>query len=116
MNVVSVNYHPGGPSCTYKGKTVFCLVKFSEGRGISGHILTNILRHLDDLKSYENDREKKLFLRCSLVDVSCFDLGFLKYICDENHKLTVFPCSVWSIIVSCRRLNKTERNIQNSSC
>ena len=52
MNVGSVNYYPGGPSCTYKGKTVPCLVSFSEGGGILGHILTNILRHLDYLKLY----------------------------------------------------------------
>ena len=31
MNVGSDKYHPGGPSCTYKGVTVICLDEFSEG-------------------------------------------------------------------------------------
>ena len=43
MNLGSGKYHPGGPSCTYKGKPVPYLVKFSEGGGIAGHILTNLL-------------------------------------------------------------------------
>ena len=30
MNIGSSKYHPGEPSCTYKGKTVPCLVKISE--------------------------------------------------------------------------------------
>ena len=50
MNVGSEKYHPGGPSCNYKGKKVPCIVEFSEGGGISGHIITNILNHLDAIK------------------------------------------------------------------
>ena len=68
-------------------KTVPCLVKFSEGRGISGHILTNALRHLDYLKLYDNNRENGIIPALSVDGhVSCFDLGVLKYIYDENHK------------------------------
>ena len=33
-----------------------CLVGFSEGGGISGHIFTNIIKQLDALKLYANDR------------------------------------------------------------
>ena len=83
MNVVSGRYHPGGPSCTYKVKKVPCLVEFSEGGGISGHILTNLLRHLDDLKLYGNDRKNGI-IPVLLVDghISRFDLGFLEiYMC-----------------------------------
>ena len=43
MNVGSVKYNTGGPSWNYKGKTVPCIVKFSEGEGISGNIITNVL-------------------------------------------------------------------------
>ena len=54
-----------------------CLVKISEGGGISGHVLTDVRRHLDDLKLYRTDRESSI-IPVMLVDghVSCFDLGF----------------------------------------
>ena len=55
MNVGSDKYHPDGPTCTYKEGKVPCLVEFSEGGGISGHILTNIPRRLYALKLYDND-------------------------------------------------------------
>ena len=57
MNVGYGKYHTGGPSCTYKGKTVPCLVEFYEGGGISGNILMNVLMDLDELKLYGNDRK-----------------------------------------------------------
>ena len=77
MNVGSGKYHTGGNSCTYKGKTVPCLVEFSEVGGISRHILTNILSHLNGFKLYENDRENGI-IPVLLVDgcVIHFDLGF----------------------------------------
>ena len=77
MNIGSGKYHPGGPSCTYKVKTVPCLLIFSEGGGISGHIITNVFRHLDELKFYDNDRENGIIMSL-LVDGhgSCIDLGF----------------------------------------
>ena len=83
MNVGYGRYHPGGNSFTYKWKKIPCLVEFSEAGGISGHILANILSHLDNLKLYENDRENGI-IPSLLVGVHgiCFDLGFLKYICD----------------------------------
>ena len=91
MNVGSVKYHPCGTSCTYKCKTVLCIVEFSEGGGISGHIITNIIRHLDYLKLYDNDRENGIIPALLIGGhVSRFDLGFWKYICDENHKRTIF--------------------------
>ena len=78
-----------------------CLVKFSEGGGISGHILTNVLRHFDDLKLYENDRENGI-IPAMLVDGhgSNFHKEVLKYICDEKHKWTVvfgapYGTSLW---------------------
>ena len=79
MNVGSVKYHPGGPNCTYKGEKVPSLVEFSEGGGISGHILTNLLMHLDDLKFYDNDRKNGIVPEM-LVDWhgSRFDM-FFKY-------------------------------------
>ena len=52
MRVGYDKYCPGGNPFTFKGKTVPCLVNFSEGGGISGHIIRNVVRHLDDLKLY----------------------------------------------------------------
>ena len=77
MNLVSFKYHPVEPCCSYKGKTLPCLVKTSEVGGISGHIITNILRHLDYLKLYENDGKNSI-IPAMLVDEygGHFDLGF----------------------------------------
>ena len=75
MNVGSGKYHSSGPSCTCRGKKVPCLVEFSERGGISGHIITKVLRQLDDLKLYDNDRKNGI-IPALLVDghVSSFDL------------------------------------------
>ena len=77
--------------CTYKGKTVPCIVELSEGGGVSGHVLTDVLSHLDYLKLYGNNTKNSV-IPDMLVNghVIRFDLGFLKYICDENQKWTVF--------------------------
>ena len=96
MNVGSVKYHPGVPSYNWKVETVPCLVEISEGRVISGNILTSVPRHLYNLKLYDSDRENFIY-NALLVDghASHFDLGFLKYICDENHKWNIVfgvPC------------------------
>ena len=81
MNVGSGKYHPVGSSCTYKEKTVTCLVEFSKGGGISGNIITNVLNHLNALKLYNNGRENNI-LPVMLVDGhgSHFDMKFLQYI------------------------------------
>ena len=73
-----------------KGGGVPCLVGFFEDGGISGHILANIFRHLDDLGLYDNGKKNSI-RPVLLVDVhgSHFDLEFFKYIRDENHKWTV---------------------------
>ena len=83
MDVGSGKYHPGGSSCTYKWKTVPCLVEFSVGGGISGHIFKKVLRHLYDLKLYDNYKKNGI-IPALLVDGHsiCFGMGFLKYICD----------------------------------
>ena len=75
MNVGSGKYHPDGPSCTYKGKILPCLVKFSEEGGISGNILTNVLSNSGDLKLYYNDMENVIIPTLLVgVYVSRFDL------------------------------------------
>ena len=93
MNVGSSKYHPCGPTFTYKVGKVPCLVEFSEVGGISGHIITNVLRHFYYLKLYDNYRENSI-ISALLVDghVSHFDLGFLKYLYMMKIKYGPFFC------------------------
>ena len=65
------------PYFSYKGKTVPCIVKTSEGGSISEHILTNGIMHLYELELYYNDRKNGIITKL-LVDghVSSFDLFF----------------------------------------
>lgn len=77
---------PGAPTCMFKGKQVPAFVTFNEGGGMNGWILTEILKRIDHLGLYSEDRNNGMtpFL---LIDghQSRFDLNFLKYINDENH-------------------------------
>ena len=49
---------PGGLSYFYKGVKVPAFVTFSESGGMTGSILTDIFRRLDDLKLYNDDRKQ----------------------------------------------------------
>jgi hypothetical protein len=44
--------YPGGPSCSYEGKTIPCMVAFNVGGGISATILTDIFRTMDKLEFF----------------------------------------------------------------
>ena len=72
---------PGAPSSYYKGKEVPTFVTFSEKGGINGWILREILRRIDDLDLYGEDRKQGMY-PFLLLDGhhSRFDLEFLKYI------------------------------------
>ena len=43
MNLGEGKFMPGETKCTYMGQTVDCITFGSEGGGISGHILVDIL-------------------------------------------------------------------------
>ena len=79
------------------------LSKLTEGGIISGHILTNVLKHLDALKLYNNDRENYILpLLLVLGHSSCFGLDFLLYICDKDQKWTLvlgvpYETSLWQV-------------------
>ena len=81
---------PGGPTCMYKGKEIPCMVRFSEGGGITTKILTDILRTLDSLELFSAGRENGIrpFV---LLDGhgSRFGLEFLKYINEDSHRWSV---------------------------
>ena len=72
---------PGGPRCQYKGKEVSAFVTFTEGGGMDGWVLTEILRQLDSLELFDEDRENGTF-PFLLLDghQSRFDVEFLSYI------------------------------------
>ena len=94
---------PGGPKCIYKGKDVPCFVRFAEKGGMSGEILTEIFKTLDDLELFKKDREegKVPFM---LLDghQSRFDLEFLRYINSYPHKWNVcigvpYGTALWQV-------------------
>ena len=76
----------GGPTCTFLGKEIPCLVKISPHGGIDADILVDILRHLDQLELFKHTRQqgRKPFL---LVDghQSRMDLKFINYLRNELH-------------------------------
>ena len=69
MNVGSGKYHSYGPNCSYKGKKVPCLIKFSEGWVYQGIFSTKVLRHLDDFKLYDNDRKNGIIPAFFLMEM-----------------------------------------------
>ena len=80
---------PGGPVCEFKGKKIPTLVQWSEHGGITGEILTNVLKKLDCCGVIDRtDASVKPFL---LVDAhgSRLSLQFLSYINDDKHKWSV---------------------------
>ena len=94
---------PGAPNCQFKGKTVPAFVTFTEGGGMNGWVLTEILRRIDDLELYHQDRMNGLtpFL---LLDghQSRFDLRFLKYINEKETQWSVclgvpYGTALWQV-------------------
>ena len=77
--------YPGGPTCEFKGKKIPCLVRWSPKGSITSEILVDILKTLDFLDIFVDERAqgKKPFL---LLDGhgSRFGIPFLKYINDKN--------------------------------
>jgi len=73
--------YPGGPKCTYKGKEVLCMCRWTSKVSIDSTILTNILRTLDVIGCYDGDRRNG-FKPILLLDTHVFrmELEFLSYI------------------------------------
>ena len=63
-NYVLGKLYPGGPSCTFKGKGVPCLVRWTPKGSINGAILVEMLQTLDEMGVYtiEQAEGKKPFL------------------------------------------------------
>ena len=108
---------PGGPKCVYKGKDIPCFVRFSDKGGISREILTEILKTLDDLHLFDEDREKGM-TPFMLLDShqSRFDLKFLKYINTYPHRWTVcigvpYGTALWQVGDSSKQNGRFNMNL-----
>jgi hypothetical protein len=93
--------YPCGPTCSYRGKTIPCMVAFNPGGGITATILTDILRSLDKLEIFPRKDGLRLFL---LLDghSTRFDLEFLEYINHSAHRWSVcigvpYGTSLWQV-------------------
>ena len=75
-------------TCEFQGKTLSMLSQRREGGGISGEILTNILKRIDASGVLDRSNGMKPFL---LVDAhaSQFSPEFLKYITTESYPWAV---------------------------
>ena len=94
---------PGGPTCTFKGKTIPALITFTESGGIDGYTLTTIFKKLDELELYKEDRENGL-IPFALLDghQSRFDLDFLRYINEDYTRWNVcigvpYGTALWQV-------------------
>ena len=93
--------YPGGPTCTFQGKEVPCLTRWSPNGSITSAILIDILATLDYIKCVNRSNGRKPFL---LVDGhgSRFQLDFLKYVIDPNHEWVVvigvpYGTALWQV-------------------
>ena len=94
---------PEGPVCQFKGKTIPSFVTFSESGGMDGKILTDILRHLDHLQVFKEDRNDG-YIPFILLDghQSRFELEFLRYINNPNTRWNAcigvpYGTSLWQV-------------------
>jgi hypothetical protein len=93
--------YPGGPSCIFNGKEIPCMVELSPGGGMTGKILTNIFKTLDELQVFERTNGKRPFI---LLDghATRFDCEFLNYVNDDQHRWSVcigvlYGTSLWQV-------------------
>ena len=90
---------PMGPACTFNGKTIPCLVRWSQSGSITSVILRDALATIDHYNVMDRSSGRKPFL---LLDGhgSQFELPFLEYITNANHKWMVcigvpYGTSLW---------------------
>ena len=94
---------PEGPICDLKGKRIPTFVACSEGGGMDGFILTSILKHLDQVGLYEQERKDGI-TPFVLLDghQSRFELEFLRYINNDSTKWNVcigmpYGTALWQV-------------------
>ena len=92
---------PGGPTCTFQGKQIPCLTRWSPKGSITAEILIDILSTLDHYGVFERSQGQKPFL---LLDGhgSRFASSFLKYIMHPDHPWAVcigvpYGTALWQV-------------------
>ena len=92
---------PGGPTCSFGGQEIPCMVRWSPKGGITSQILADSLAHIDSFNVFDRANGKTPFL---LLDGhnSRFDFPFLEYITNDTHKWTVcigvpYGTALWQV-------------------
>ena len=103
---------PGLPKCHYKGIEIPGYIVFSESGGINADILTNIFQRMDNLHLFDDDRSNG-YTPFMLLDghSSRFDLQFLEYINNKDHKWNVclgvpYRIALWQVADSAQQNGK----------
>ena len=93
--------YPGGPTCTFKGKDIPCMVRWSPKGSITSPILADALAYIDSYDVFKRSNDLSPFL---LLDGhnSRFEIPFLEYITDERHPWQVcigvpYGTSLWQV-------------------
>ena len=103
MQTISTEGSPagGGPVCIFRGKHVPCLLQYSPHGGITGPILTNCLKYMDELQIFDRSGNINPFL---LLDGHCsrYHIEFLQYIRDKQHPWIVaiglpYATHIWQV-------------------
>jgi len=77
---------PGGPSCTFRGKTIPCFVATSPKASITSILLKQMLQHIDSYGIYDRAGEKRLPALILDGHHSRLEVPFLDYIHGDGHK------------------------------
>jgi len=111
---------PGGPTCTFRGKDIPCLVRFSESGGMTGDILLTIFKTLDHFELFKEDRqnERVPFVLLDGHDTR-FYVPFVKYINDPKSKFSVslgvpYGTSYWQVGDSSEQNGSYKMEITNA--
>ena len=85
MNLGKGKYYPGGPTCTYNGKTVDCLTYISKSTGITGDILVDIMTYFNQIDLFPCIEGGPIPVLIVDGHQSCLDPKFVDYINNSNH-------------------------------
>ena len=81
QNYVPNKLYTGGPTCVHKGNDIPCVCRWTPKGSIDGSILLDIVKTLDILKTFCDERENVIKVMLLVDDHdSRFDLPFLECI------------------------------------
>ena len=91
----------GGPDCYFNGNRIPCFVGASKSASITSTLLSEMLKHMDKFAKFDRSEGKTPFL---LLDghQSRFEVPFLNYIHENDHKWTVclgvpYGTHIWQV-------------------